>query len=32
MKGQFFDQKAYEAMLAVEDKLLYEVYEIKRPR
>lgn len=31
MRGQFLDQKAYEAMLAAEDKLLYEVYEIKRP-
>jgi glucose-6-phosphate isomerase len=31
MKGQFFDQAAYEALLAVEDRLLYEVYEIKRP-
>ncbi len=31
LKGQFFDQKAYEAMLAEEDLLLYEVYEIKRP-
>ena len=31
LKGQFNDQKAYEAMLAEEDLLLYEVYEIKRP-
>jgi glucose-6-phosphate isomerase len=31
MKGQFADQEAYEALLAVEDALLYEVYEIKRP-
>jgi glucose-6-phosphate isomerase len=31
MKGQFFDQPAYDAMLAKEDTLLYEVYEIKRP-
>jgi glucose-6-phosphate isomerase, archaeal len=31
MKGQFCDTQAYEAMLAKEDILLYEVYEIKRP-
>jgi glucose-6-phosphate isomerase, archaeal len=31
MKGQFFDQAVYEDMLAKEDTLLYEVYEIKRP-
>ncbi len=31
MKGQYFDQTAYEAMLAQEDTLLYEVYEIRRP-
>lgn len=31
MKGQFADQDAFETLLAVEDKLLYEVYEIKRP-
>ena len=31
MKGQFCDTQAYEAMLAKEDLLLYEVYEIKRP-
>lgn len=31
MKGQFADPEALEALLAVEDKLLYEVYEIKRP-
>ena len=31
MKGQFYDNQAYEAMLANEDLLLYEVYEIKRP-
>ena len=31
MKGQFVDQEAFEALLAVDDKLLYEVYEIKRP-
>lgn len=31
MKGQFLDTEAYEAMLAKDDALLYEVYEIKRP-
>lgn len=31
LKGQFYDQQAYETMLAEEDTLLYEVYEIKRP-
>ncbi|NWG15057.1 MAG: glucose-6-phosphate isomerase [Chloroflexi bacterium] len=31
MKGQYLDQAAYETMLAREDTLLYEVYEIKRP-
>jgi glucose-6-phosphate isomerase len=31
MKGQYLDQAAYQAMLAKEDSLLYEVYEIKRP-
>lgn len=31
MRGMFQDEKAYEAMLAVEDKLLYEVFEIRRP-
>ncbi|GAB4410742.1 MAG: glucose-6-phosphate isomerase [Anaerolineae bacterium] len=31
MKGQFLDQAAYDALLAREDALLYEVYEIKRP-
>ena len=31
MKGQFADQGAYHAMLAREDVVLYEVYEIKRP-
>ena len=31
MKGHFSDQRAYETLLAVEDRLLYEVYEIKRP-
>ncbi len=31
MKGQYFDTKTYEAMLAKDDQLLYEVYETKRP-
>ena len=31
LKGQFYDQQAYEEMLAKEDSLIYEVYEIKRP-
>jgi glucose-6-phosphate isomerase len=31
LRGQFYDQQAYENMLAEEDSLLYEVYEIKRP-
>lgn len=31
LKGQFFDQESYQKMLAVEDQLIYEVYEIKRP-
>ncbi len=31
LRGQFLDQPAYEAMLAKEDTLVYEVYEIKRP-
>lgn len=31
MKGQFLDQAAYDALLATEDVLLYEVYEIRRP-
>ncbi|NLF74324.1 MAG: glucose-6-phosphate isomerase [Chloroflexi bacterium] len=31
MKGQFLDTQAYETMLAEDDTLLYEVYEIKRP-
>jgi glucose-6-phosphate isomerase len=31
MQGQFADQAAYQALLAREDVLLYEVYEIKRP-
>jgi glucose-6-phosphate isomerase, archaeal len=31
LKGQFLDQDAYAKMLAVEDSLVYEVYEISRP-
>lgn len=31
MKGQFFDQQAYQDKLADEDTLLYEVYELRRP-
>lgn len=31
LKGQFSDQTAYKAMLDLEDQLIYEVYEIKRP-
>jgi glucose-6-phosphate isomerase len=31
MKNMYHDNAAYEAMLNVEDTLLYEVYEIKRP-
>jgi len=31
MKEQYFDQAAVATMLAQEDTLLYEVYEIKRP-
>jgi len=31
MKGQFADQEAYEAMLSMEDIILYEVYEFHRP-
>jgi glucose-6-phosphate isomerase len=32
MKGQFADRRAYDAMLAAEDVLLYEVYDIARPQ
>jgi len=32
MKGQYADQVAYEAMLARDDVVLYEVYEIDRPK
>lgn len=31
LQGQFLDTAAYEAMLAVEDTLIYEVYEVHRP-
>ena len=31
MRGQFFDQAAFQSMLSQEDTLLYEVYELKRP-
>ena len=31
MKGQFFDQQAFEEMVVKGDPLLYEVYEIARP-
>jgi glucose-6-phosphate isomerase, archaeal len=31
MKGQYHDRAAYDSMLAKEDTLLYEVYELRRP-
>jgi glucose-6-phosphate isomerase, archaeal len=31
MRGQYADQQAYDALLAQEDALLYEVYEMHRP-
>lgn len=31
MRGQYFNTDAYEAMLAQEDPILYEVYETRRP-
>ncbi|MFU8827501.1 MAG: glucose-6-phosphate isomerase family protein [Brevefilum sp.] len=31
LKGQFYNEAAYEAMLAADNTVLYEVYEIKRP-
>ncbi len=31
MRGQYTDQRAYEAMLDQEDVVLYEVYEMERP-
>jgi glucose-6-phosphate isomerase len=32
LKGQFLDSDAYQKMLAVEDTLVYEVYEVHRPQ
>ncbi len=32
MKGQYLDAKAYDDMMAKEDQLLYEVYEVTRPQ
>jgi glucose-6-phosphate isomerase len=32
MQGQYQDQAAYQAALAQEDRLLYQVYELKRPQ
>lgn len=31
MEGYFYDEAAYSSMLAEEDQVLYEVFEIKRP-
>lgn len=31
MEGQFLDDEAYECMLAVEDQVLYEVFQLERP-
>lgn len=31
MQGQFLDRAAYDAMLAEEDSIIYDVYEVKRP-
>lgn len=31
MKGQYWDREAYNRLLATEDTVLYEVYEVKRP-
>jgi len=31
MKGQYLDTQAYTQMLTTEDKILYEVFEIRRP-
>jgi glucose-6-phosphate isomerase len=31
LRGQFADEASYERMLASEDRVIYEVYEIKRP-
>ena len=32
LRGQFDDQETYDQMLAVDDQLIYEVYEIARPQ
>jgi glucose-6-phosphate isomerase, archaeal len=32
MEGQYADERAYDVMLSEEDLLLYEVYEIERPK
>ena len=32
LRGQFLDQEAYEKILTIEDTLVYEVYEVKRPK
>src|SRR4030042_2235908 len=32
LRGQFFDQETYDTMLSKEDQLIYEVYEIRRPK
>jgi glucose-6-phosphate isomerase, archaeal len=31
MKGQFFDNEVLEKMIGIEDKVMYEVYELTRP-
>lgn len=31
MRGQYLDQDAFQELLAEEDRILYEVYELKRP-
>jgi glucose-6-phosphate isomerase len=31
LRGQFYDQAAYEKMLSENDQLVYEVYEVRRP-
>jgi glucose-6-phosphate isomerase, archaeal len=31
LHGQFFDQDSYNSMLSSEDRVIYEVYEIRRP-
>jgi glucose-6-phosphate isomerase len=31
LRGQFLDDDTFERMLSIEDQLVYEVYEIKRP-